>query len=289
MSFGKGYIYTVLAQMFGVGLQGVGAHLTLSMSGIFFMGFPVTFAISAYTYVLLVMNDFSSLGAFVGSMVASFLVGCVYALLYTKMSNDSFSVISLASILALDALLKSWDGLTGGVLGLVGYQRPELLKSMGMFVLFGGLLWILMLGFDWMVMKTPFGRNLRALKESSFLLESKGDSPWKVGGVVIVLASVLSGLAGVLEAWRLFIVTPVSFTAMINLIVVLTVAILAMKPQLRWLVGATLFVVILPESFRFLEISSTNIGHLRNILYGVMLVVLLKYMNANFSMSKRKV
>jgi len=284
-----GYLFTVLANLFGFGIQSVGAHLTLSMSGIFFMGFPVTFAASAYTYVIAEMHGFSIPLSLLLAILAALLVGLIYALLYIKMSNDSFAVVSLTSIIGLDALLKSWTSFTGGVMGLVGFHKPHFLKTIGALALFSFIIWISLLLFDYLILKTPFGRRVRALKESSSLVAAGGYSPKQIGSILLILASIFAGIAGIIEAWKLLIITPSGFTSIINLMVVLTIAILAMKPKLRWLVFATIFVILLPEAIRLMDIPSTYIGHIRNLIYGAMLLVLLKVLNKNFTNNKRKV
>ncbi len=63
---------------------------------------------------------------------------------------------------------------------------------------------------------------------------------------------------------------------MVVLIQVVTVGILAVKPKVSWLIGATLFVSWVPEVLRLFDLPSTMVGNLRVLLYAVILIVALR-------------
>ena len=112
-----GYLLTVLTRFFWATVQGVAGQLSIGMAGIFLLSLSVCFSFSAYSFAILSKNfTFSFWLTFVLSLGLTSLVGFLFSYLYTKVSKDSFTVLALSSILGFDALVKSFDGLTGGYL-----------------------------------------------------------------------------------------------------------------------------------------------------------------------------
>lgn len=282
-----GYYLSVLIKVFISFIQAVGAHLTLSQAGIFFLAIPVSYSFMGYSFAILQKKFmFGSMAAFAGSLFLTFLLGLVLSYLYVRVSKESFTVLTAASIVGFEAFLKSFSDLTGGVLGLSGIMRPGFMKALPDIALVSGVLMILLMLIEYLIFKAPLGRALRGLKESETLLESLGISANKVGTVVICLATILSGVAGSLEAMRIQFLDP-SFGGFPNLIMIASIAILSMKPKVRTLFLSTLFVVLLPELLRFFAFSPSQIGHMRMFVYSAMLVILIRNLSGKFTSAQR--
>ena len=240
-----GYILTMLSNIFtGLGVS-MGGQLTISTGGIFFMGFPVAYAVGAYS---LIICQKAGLDLFTGIFISIILIlvcGLLFAYAYIKLSNESFAVLSLSSILALDAVLRSWDSVTGGVLGISGIVRPAFISNLSGLVGFQFIFVMILLIFEFLLLKTRFGRNLRALKENPTVLNSYGTSPYKIGSAIIILTCILAGTSSFFEIWRIQFLDP-GFGGITILISSLTIAIIAARPRISWLIVATIFVFLLP-------------------------------------------
>lgn len=283
-----GYFLTQLALFSELAIICVGTHLSVSVGGVFFLGLPVMVSLGAYTLVIAQKSGIDILLAVIISLVMVLLLSIVFVLIYFKLSKDSFTVFTLTSILAFDALVKSWDSVTGGVLGIAGVVRPSFISSLSSLVIFQLVLMILFFLLEYIILKTRFGRSLLGLKENNYLVESFGISAKKLGAAVIILSSLLAGITGILTVWRIQFLDP-SIGGIVMLIQILTVAIIAVKPKIRWLVIATLFVMMLPEILRLFSLPSAIVGHLRNLLYALLLIILLKTISKKFLVSKRVV
>ena len=283
-----GYIYTQIARFWETALLAAGSHLALSVGGIFFFGFPVAFSLGAYVFAILVGTGIGFWPAVFFAVFMSAGVGLVYALLYGKLSNDSFAVFTLASVLALDALIRSWDSMTGGVLGIANIVRPAWVHTFLDLILLQGAVAAAVLIIEYFFLRSPFGRALQAHKEDKILLEASGVSSFRVGSVVLVLSVIFSACAGILAAWRIRFIDP-TFGGIPILLQIVTISILAFTPKVRWLAGSTLFVVLLPEVLRFFNFSSTVVGPMRLLVYSVMLIFLVKRMATSYTLQKRQV
>ncbi|MFH0951079.1 MAG: branched-chain amino acid ABC transporter permease, partial [bacterium] len=269
-----------------VTISSIGAHLTIAVSNIFFLGIPVMYAMGAYAMVVPQKYGLSLPWSLVIALIVVLLTSLIFVLTYLKVSRDSFTVFTLTSILAFDALLKSWDSVTGGVLGISGVVRPGFVSSLRELAWFQFGIMIILLLAEYIILKTRFGRALLGMKENSYVIESFGLSTKLLGSLVIIISSVFAAIAGILTIWRIQFLDP-SFGGILLLIQIATVAIIAAKPKIRWLSGATLFVVLLPEVLRFFALPSTMVGHLRNLIYSVLLIIILKTISKNLLPRKR--
>jgi branched-chain amino acid transport system permease protein len=106
--------------------------------------------------------------------------------------------------------------------------------------------------------------------------------------LVIIFASVLSGISGVVGAWRIQFLDP-TFGGVTNLIFGLTVAILAVKPKIQWIIGSSAFCLLLPEIIRFLPLPSSIFANVRALIYAVLLIVLIRWLSDKHTDHKRLV
>lgn len=281
-----GYWLTQLARIFETSISSMSTHLAVVVSNIFFLGVPVVFSLGAYSMVIFQKSGVDFYLAVVLALLVVIAFSFIFVLAYLKLSADSFTVFTLASVLAFDAVLKSWDSLTGGVLGISGIARPAFASTLGNLVILQFCLSFLILLLEYIILKTWFGRALLAMKENTYLAESFGYSTRRLGSIVIVLVSTIAAIAGIIAIWRIRFLDP-TFGGMLLLIQLATIAIIAAKPKIRWLAGSTLFIVLLPEILRFFVLPPTVIGHLRNLLYSLLLIIIIKSISKNLLPQKR--
>jgi len=261
--------------------------LSLSQAGIFFLAIPVSYSFMAYSLAILQKKfGMGVLLAFGLGLFLTFLLGLVLSYLYIRVSRESFTVLTAASIVGFEAFLKSFSELTGGVLGISGIMRPSFMKSLFAIMVASGILMVAMMVMEYLIFKAPLGRKIRGMKESETLLESLGISSAKVAVVLISMATVLSGFAGGLEILRIQFLDP-TFGGFPNLILVASIAILAQQPSVRSLFLSTLFVVLLPEILRFFNFHPSQMGHMRMLVYSGMLVVLIRNLSGKFKTNSR--
>ena len=283
-----GYLYTILARFFASIMQGAAGQLSLSMAGVFLLSLPVCYSIAAYTLGISYKNyELSMPNAMLLALIVTSLVGWVFSYLYTKVSKDSFTVLSLGSILAFEAFVKSFDELTGGVLGISGIIRPSFIKTLPKLLTFSLLVMLIILILQYLIIVSPMGRKIRALKEHPVALESLGVSTKSTAYFVIITGSILSGIAGIIEILRIQFLDP-SFGGIPNLIILVSIAILCVKAQIRNLILATAFVIFLPELISFLNFPSALLGHLRVLMYTSILIVLIRNISGKFNVQNRE-
>lgn len=283
-----GYLITIFTVFGYLLLMGVGIHMVFSLGGIFFLGFPTVMMAGSYTYAIAAKAGWSIVTALALSFGVAFGFSILFAALHRRMADDSFAMVSLASLIAMEALVKSWSNLTNGVLGIAGIPRPELLGTANQLFIGVWLVTLSLLLSESLLLKTHLGRRIRAFKESKITLESLGVSKHRLADFLLVISGLIFHLGGLFMLWRSQFLNP-TFMGIPTLIIVLSIGIFSLKPKIRLIVLGAAVVNFIPEIFRFVDLPSSMVGHLRTILYSVLLIATLKLMKNRLFTTNRSV
>jgi branched-chain amino acid transport system permease protein len=242
--------------------------------------------------VTLAQAAFSGLGAYASALLtlhagwpfaAGLLAGMVLAALLSllislpslRLRDDFFVLATFGFQMILFGVLDNWTSLTRGPLGIADIPRPSIagwtLVSRGeLAVLALGLLGGTLLVVSRLA-ESPFGRVLRAVRESEPFAWSLGKDTLQAKIGACAVSAALAAAAGSLYAGYVTFIDPTSFDFQES-IMVLSMVILGGAAS-RWgPVAGAVVLVLLPEALRTLGLSSTAAAHLRQIAYGVLLV-----------------
>jgi branched-chain amino acid transport system permease protein len=188
--------------------------LLLGYTGLPSLGHAAYFGIAAYTVALLNMHwgiESFSLNLLVGLGIAV-LTSLVFGLLILRTTHVTFLLITLALAQVLWGLAFRWSGFTGGDNGISGLQRPTVfghsLASVDNYyyavLVFFAVAALLM----YLVTISPFGHSLVGIRESTSRMLALGYNVWLHKYIVVVIAGLFAGLAGILEAYQQQFVAP---------------------------------------------------------------------------------
>jgi len=259
-------LYLILAQSL---------NLTFGLGQLFNLAHVASYAVGAYTTALLATEAESP---FWVCVTASVLTSGVFALLLgaiaLRLSNDYFAIGTLAFSSVVSSLLINWRSVTHGVLGIPGIPRPDLLGAdlyqnshflalMSIFVVVTQVLFYLLYS-------SPFGRALRGLAEYEQAALALGRDTRLIRNFAFFFSSAGAGLAGSLFAYYLSYIDPSSFS-LGEMVFILTIVIVG-RPGSYWgVIAATIFLVLLPEPLRFLQIDSAYLGPARQLIHATLL------------------
>ena len=266
-------------------ISGIYIILTLSLNLILgYTGIPalghIAFAcVGAYTSSLLTLNYGISpwIGLLIGACFASIL-GLVIGFPSMRLKGDYLALATFGFGVIVYSISKNWVDLTRGPMGLPGIPK---------FSFFGFELqpvWaylILVMVFVFIttfvinrIVDSPFGRNLRSIREDEIASLSIGKNINKYKLIVFVVGAFFAGIAGSLYAHYITFIDPSSFTVMESIAVLLMVVFGGMGNIKGSFIGA-LVLVIFPEMLRFLGMPSSVAAPLRQMIYGLLLIVLM--------------
>ena len=266
-------------------ISGIYIILTLSLNLIIgYTGIPalghIAFAcVGAYTSSLLALNYGISpwIGLFIGACLASIL-GIVIGFPSMRLKGDYLALATFGFGVIVYSISKNWVDLTRGPMGLPGIPGFSVFSFQ-----FSGV-WaylILVIAFVFIttfvinrIVDSPFGRILRSIRDDEVASLSIGTNINKYKIIVFVIGAFFAGIAGSLYAHYITFIDPSSFTVMESIAVLLMVVFGGMGNIKGSFVGA-LILVIFPEMLRFLGMPSSVAAPLRQMIYGLLLIVLM--------------
>lgn len=259
-------IYLILCQ---------GFNLTFGLGKLLNFSHVAIYGIGAYTTALLATKlEMGFATCLLASVVLCGLFSLLLGAISLRLSRDYLAIGTLAFSGVVAALLVNWRALTNGVLGIPGIPRPMILgatiEANDEFVLLVLLLVVFSLSFLAAFFFGPYSRKLRALAEFEESAQALGIKTVFIRNVAFVVGSMMAGLAGALFASYLNYIDPSSFM-LSEMIFVLTIVIVGRPGSFFGGIGATVFLVLLPEPLRFLEIDSSILGPMRQLIYALIL------------------
>jgi branched-chain amino acid transport system permease protein len=250
-------------------------NLTFGLGQLFNLAHVASYAVGAYATALLATDYAASFGVCVGSsVVLSALFALLLGLISLRLSTDYFAIGTLAFSSVISALLVNWKSVTHGVLGVPGIPRPELFGidfyENSNFLALIATIAIVSQAILYCLYRSPFGRSLRALAEFERAASSLGKDTPRTRNIAFCVSSGFAGLAGSFFSYYLNYIDPSSF-GLGEMVFILTIVIVGGPGSFWGVIGATVFLVLLPEPLRFLDISSAYVGPMRQLINAIIL------------------
>ncbi len=254
-------------------------NLVVGYTGLPSLGHAAFSCVGAYTSALLALNLGLSpwLGLLIGACVAA-LLGVVVGFPSLRLKGDYLALATFGLGVIVYSVSKNWVSLTRGPMGLpgipgfsiFGFQLSEIWSYLILVTLFVFLTYFTIAR----VVNSPFGRILRGIREDEIATLAMGKDVNRHKVLVFVIGAFFAGIAGSLYAHYITFIDPSSFTVMESIIILLMVVFGGMGSLLGSFVGAAIL-VIFPELLRFIGMPSAIAAPLRQMIYGLLLIILM--------------
>jgi branched-chain amino acid transport system permease protein len=263
-------IYVILAESL---------NLVVGFAGIPAMGHAAFSCIGAYTSALLALHFGVSpfVGMFAGA-VAGGVLGLVVVYPALRLKGDYLALATFGAGVIVYNVAKNWMGLTRGPMGLPGIPPFRIsgseINSPWSYLI---LVAIIAASVVWAcrnITHSTFGRNLTSVREDETAAIALGKNTAKLKLIAFVAGAFFAGIAGSLYAHYITFIDPSSFTTMESITILLMVIFGGMGSIAGSIVGAVALVV-LPELLRFVGLPSSVAAPLRQMMYGLLLVLLM--------------
>lgn len=252
-------------------------NLIIGYAGLLSIAHAAFFGVGAYVAALMALRFGSPIivSAFCAAVVAC-LLGAVVGGLSLRIVDDYFAVATFSCQLAAFYFLNNCVSITGGPMGLSGIPRPALFWLSGSsnlgFVLLIIVLCTLSLWVMRRVVHSPFGRTLKATREDAVLATALGKNVGWFRIRAFMIAAVMASLSGVVYAYYCTFIDPSSFSVMESVFLISIVIIGGAGSVSGSVIGVALLLG-LSELLRFIGLPNTVAANVRQILYGVLLLV----------------
>jgi branched-chain amino acid transport system permease protein len=256
-------------------------NLMLGYTGLPALGHAAFSCVGAYVSALLAMNfGLSPWFGLLASAVAAGITGVVVSLPALRLKGDYLALATFGFAVIIYSIAKNWVDVTRGPLGIPGIPGFSLfglpLSSTWSFLLLVVLLASVTIFVLSRIVESPFGRVLQGIREDEIATSVMGKDVNRHKVLVIVVGAVFAGVAGSLYAHYISFIDPSSFTVMES-ITILLMAVFGGMGTLRGSIVGAIILVVFPELLRFVGLPSSVAAPLRQMIYGLLLIVLMLY------------
>jgi branched-chain amino acid transport system permease protein len=266
-------------------ITGIYIILTLSLNlivgytGLAAFGHAAFSCVGAYTSSLLALQYGISpwIGLIIGAGVAA-LLGVIIGLPSIRLRGDYLALATFGFGVIVYSIAKNWVSLTRGPMGLPGIPGFHLfglpLNSIFSYLILVAAFVLLTFFVIQRIVNSPFGRVLQGIREDEIAAQAMGKDVNRHKLLVFIIGAFFAGIAGSLYAHYITFIDPSSFTVMESITILLMVVFGGMGSLTGSFIGAAVL-VILPELLRFLGMPSAIAAPLRQMIYGLLLVLLM--------------
>jgi len=263
-------IYLILAYGFNL-VVGFGGLLSLCQA--------VFYGIGAYASTLLMMKTgMSFIPAILISMVITGLFALLVGIPALRFRGDSFVIVTLGFQMIVFTILYNWVDFTRGPYGIPGIPRPVIagyeITTLPEYLLLVSVCLLILMAVLFVIYKSPFGLALKALRDDEMAAEGLGKSPVHLFLYAFVISGMTASVAGGLYATYVTYIDPTSFTLDESIFILSVLLVGGTGNRLGPFVGVV-FMILLPEALRFLGLPDTVAPNVRQMIYGLTLILLM--------------
>lgn len=270
-------IYTILS---------VSLNLLVGYTGILSVAHAAFYGVGAYVAALMALRfDSPFLLNIILAVIGAALIGGIVGFPSLRIKDDYFVIATFAFQIITFSILNNLVNFTGGPLGLPGIPQPSifgyLITNHWQFL----ILTLLLAGFTYWtanrIVKAPFGRVLKGLRENEVFAMSAGKNVTSFKIQIFMVSAALASLGGVIYATYITYIDPTSFTVMESIFII-SIVIIGGSGSLKGSVVGSIVLVALPEALRFVGLPDSIAANVRQILYGALLVIFMLWRPQGF-------
>ncbi len=267
-------------------ISAIGLNLQFGYAGLLNFGHVAFMLVGAYgTAITVDLGGPLWLGIIVGILAAA-LLGLLLGLPTLRLRADYLAITTIAAAEVIRLLVRSsWaQPLTNGVFGIQGFADSFFslnpfptarLYGIGSLVVTGRKLWVMLVGWALVALltllirrliKSPWGRVLKAIREDEDATTSLGKNVFAYKLQALMIGGAIAGIAGILLAVEQQNVTPDAYLPKITFILYVIVILGGAGTILGPIVGAVTFQFLFFTIDALMVNAQANIGWVGDIL-----------------------
>jgi branched-chain amino acid transport system permease protein len=254
-------------------------NLAAGFTGLISLAHAGFYGIGAYTTAIL--STQCGISFWFSIPLAMFISGAVafiVSLIALRTVEDYFIICTLGIQIILFSVMNNWTTLTRGPLGvpgipyisLFGFSLDSKISFLLLSIFFVSTIWFVLRN----ISKSGFGKTLTAIGEDEIYTQSIGKNVYLSKTVAFTVSAMFAAIPGTLYAHYISYIDPTSFTVTES-IFVLSIVIIGGIGNLTGSFFAAAFLVLLPESLRFVGMPDSIAANVRQIIYGLIIVVVM--------------
>lgn len=283
------YVEHLLAYFGVYALAALGTSIVVGHLGLLSLGHAVFFALGAYTYAVLTLAfEWPALPVIAAGMLLSALASLPLALATQRWRGEFFVLVTLAFQALVYSMLRNAytagqplgapGNLSNGVYGIAGIPSPaigSILSGMPhadtVFIL---LCCALAAGAGFLLLRSPWGRLLRAIRDDELAASSLGKQVLRARCEGFAVSAALVALAGALYAGHVSFIDPGS-ASLDECIFLVAMVVIGGAGNFRGPIAGALLLLTVPELLRGLAVPDDIAPNLALLIYGATLTLVM--------------
>lgn len=268
-------------------------NLLVGLTNLLSLAQAAFYGIGAYLTVLALMYfKLPLIPALIFAMLGTGVLSLIIAYPSIRLKEDYFILATLGFQLIVYTILYNWISVTKGPFGIPGIPSPVLLGDFAInglysYLILSSILVAMVIFVFYRLINSPFGRNLRGIRDDELSMKALGKNVIKLKIFVFVISSAFIAISGFLFSTYVSYIDPTSFT-MDESIFILSALVLGGLGNIKGPILGAIFVILLPEALRFVGLPDSIAANLRQIIYGLALILLMMFRSkgiaGNYSM-----
>ncbi len=263
------------------GILGLSLNLVVGYTGLLSVTQAAFYGIGAYvTAILLTTVGMNFFLAVIIGMVITATLSLAIGYVLSKFKDDYYALGSFGFNIIIYSIFLNWQSLTRGPLGIPGISRPSLFgftfSDNLSFLILSLVIGLVIFGVCTYITQSSFGRVLKAIREDEQAIQIFGYNTLWYKLAIFVIAAVLASVAGALFASYITFIDPSTFT-LTESIFILAIIILGGLSNNKGAVLGAVCLILLPEILRFVGFPSDIAAQMRQVVYGLILILLMLY------------
>ena len=257
----------------------IGLNLVMGRTKLLSLAQAAFYGIGAYAVAILTTYfHFNFFVALLVGIICSMAVAFVLGMILSKLKEDYYLLGTLGFTIIFYNVARNWESLTNGAYGIRSIPKPMIfgtgIVTVPYYFLFSIIICSLVYLLAYLIEKSSFGRVLNAIRDDEEALKIFGYKTHSFKIIVFMIGAAFAAVGGSLFAGYITYIDPTSFTVLES-IVVWVMIILGGLGSLEGAVLGACIITILPEALRFVGFPTEIAAHMRELLYGLVIVLMM--------------
>ena len=249
-------------------------NIAIGFTGLINLGHMVFFGIGAYASAILTTHGVPWYFALIIAGLFASLIGTIIAAITVRLKGEYFAMVTLGLVFIAIAVSRNWISLTRGALGIPGV--PDIIRDNFYYMLFSWAVAGLCVLFFYKLATSETGKIFQAIRDDETAAAVLGKNTYFYKVLSIAISTFFAGIAGSLFVHHINFVDPSVFDLEF-FIFVISMLIAGGLASITGSIAGVFALSIVSEAMRYIVVSPSLIGAIREIAYVIILIIILIY------------
>jgi branched-chain amino acid transport system permease protein len=269
-------------------ILGFSINLVTGYTGLLSLGHGALYGISAYiTTMGLMILKIPFIMALILAIAVNMLISLLVSLPSIRLKHDYFILAVIGFQMVAYTILYNWTDVTGGSYGVAGIPRPEILGLWKIdetweYVLLSYIFLIIVFIYFSKIDRSSFGRVLKGIRDDELVVSTMGRDVNLMKVYAFAISAGIAAFSGALFATSATYIDPTSF-GLEESIAIIMIIFIGGSGNLKGVFWGALFVELVPEILRFLKMPDAVAANMRQIIFGLVIIILMRLKPIGFA------